>query len=1117
MTVDINNAELTKMALQRDKKEVELVVTSPSSEQIKFSISLDQTVHDIKMTLMDNPSTCCITCYHLEYLNEPIEDERLGIREFLQENKNTLLMIQDLYTYVDSRHHVQRLYELLEPIERPSALVSSSRYPHAEQEEDWLENFDYYEKPYQEAPLGLFYHKDYMTDADVGALLCLKQLRYSSFNPPTGNRRLNGDFFYLDVVTLESKEAVIVASPSGFYVSKCDRDHFDPTPADEPHHSKLLSDCLSFLSCSFKKNFQQRINYQLNSSIYEIAAPSFPCNPWLAPRSSRSYDIQRAEKDLLLNSVIEFGANNKYRSWNDEFQSALDMPVGTVQEIIDRDYTLQRIHCDFVEVATQGAVAIVEGKVQAINVYDSQINRAYIYSDIFYSQAVDPVGMCDDETFSKVINVNLLCLKNFYSVDPPDLRSLNMAIIDYRGFRLVAQTIIPDIFEGLLAGEEVVTYGKLEAIHCDPEFHRRLGQVAAQFHLREHQVSVRVGDEPSPVYKLWTSCDVKGIVDKNNRYYLIDLAYMLPRDYNYRNSAYSNAVYRPELIQQYIYSHGVPSSDKQSAADNESDASKQAEGDSKASAQNGHEKLVFPDYRFNMDLYVNNVNLEDSQEELDKDVELNKDIGEYLMAKAIALAIAACNHSTNIQGGLYPIKEILHECGVNLRYLGYLTNLAASKAPAHVNALVSEMIVRSAKTLFRRFIRSAPENQLACRTAEFLNALFQRPSEAELSNISSDVSPQPFTADSAPSRAALWTQIYRLVKSKYRYDLPVPVDETFFITANLRSFCLSCGIALRARSYNFEDAEHIFFSEDIHQLLPVVKHVSPVSGYGDSILSFSEKASRTDHQLAYNLLQEVHFIFHQIYGPVHPLTAHYFLQLSNLAYSSDKRECAYEYSKRAVQICEQVNGLDHAITACAYDSLARISLSLSKHEEALNYSRRALYLKLINTGANYLHYARMYSELIFLLSELQKFDSASRVLHNLLECMGRRLGGPPLDDRSFALPFTADAKHTSIYLNLANVYHMMATVEHKKGNYAKALSYEMKNYNILTSVGLKETDADVLYANAWLTALTKKAVSAGKGRPLTKDDKLGERQTQSESSNVAQTGRRNRKKNKTKK
>ena len=59
---------------------------------------------------------------------------------------------------------------------------------------------------------------------------CVKSIAFSGWNPPPGNSRLQGDLFYLEVQTVESKHLFITASVSGFVINQSTRAVFNPAP-----------------------------------------------------------------------------------------------------------------------------------------------------------------------------------------------------------------------------------------------------------------------------------------------------------------------------------------------------------------------------------------------------------------------------------------------------------------------------------------------------------------------------------------------------------------------------------------------------------------------------------------------------------------------------------------------------------------------------------------------------------------------------------------------------------------------------------------------------------------------------------------------------------------------
>lgn len=73
---------------------------------------------------------------------------------------------------------------------------------------------------------------------------CVRNISFSAWNPPPGNRRLRGDLLYLEVSTLEEHALHITASVDGFFVNRSSAAKFDPAPADAPYKSHTLVELL---------------------------------------------------------------------------------------------------------------------------------------------------------------------------------------------------------------------------------------------------------------------------------------------------------------------------------------------------------------------------------------------------------------------------------------------------------------------------------------------------------------------------------------------------------------------------------------------------------------------------------------------------------------------------------------------------------------------------------------------------------------------------------------------------------------------------------------------------------------------------------------------------------
>ena len=213
-------------------------------------------------------------------------------------------------------------------------------------------------------------------------------IRFSGFHPPPQFRRLMGDLAYLDVTLPGEKEAIhITAVPTGFYVNRSTSQNgsykFDPSPAANPCFSCALLDCLLQRSPSFLSAWKEslvaskeraRLMAKLNedgpfSSLFRVAIrgdfsgyqepPTASAsegidaliqNPsWLVPLPTietqsndswnrncvHAFNPGRTEDDLSNSFGVDIRSGT-VRDWNEELQSAREMPTTELQERIER-------------------------------------------------------------------------------------------------------------------------------------------------------------------------------------------------------------------------------------------------------------------------------------------------------------------------------------------------------------------------------------------------------------------------------------------------------------------------------------------------------------------------------------------------------------------------------------------------------------------------------------------------------------------------------------------------------------------------------------------------------------------------------------------------------------
>jgi Mitochondrial function, CLU-N-term len=224
--------------------------------------------------------------------------------------------------------------------------------------------------------------------------------RYSGYHPPPSHRKLMGDLAYLEVTMMSDEDEeeptiFITACTTGFYVNKSTRNSFDPAPLpDHPCFSHELLDCLLLKSPKFVMLWTQavaaskeRAEYMNTtnkdgpfSSLFRVAVrgdfdgyqnpatasamtgidallqtPSW-LTPLPIPRSATTsttnnkitaassgwkhyrhhpYNYTRMEEDLCSTFGVDI-RSGAVRDWNEELQSAREMPITTLQERIER-------------------------------------------------------------------------------------------------------------------------------------------------------------------------------------------------------------------------------------------------------------------------------------------------------------------------------------------------------------------------------------------------------------------------------------------------------------------------------------------------------------------------------------------------------------------------------------------------------------------------------------------------------------------------------------------------------------------------------------------------------------------------------------------------------------
>lgn len=170
----------------------------------------------------------------------------------------------------------------------------------------------------------------------------------------------------------------------------------------------------------------------------------------------------------------------------------------------------------------------------------------YLVQDILFKFAVDGHGLYggDNLRAAKVAGHELKGLLSYMGCDLPDVNFPLMALLDYRGFRLVAMSKLP-------LGDDTLIYGSKDAgktVHVDEElFNRRMRYCGKKLHLAKHLSGGK---------KIWAAADIEGHKGTDGRYYLLDFSRTFPPvkpDPNFPNG-HLYQLFRRE----FVLSHKIP-------------------------------------------------------------------------------------------------------------------------------------------------------------------------------------------------------------------------------------------------------------------------------------------------------------------------------------------------------------------------------------------------------------------------------------------------------------------------------------------------------------------------------------------------------------------------------
>ncbi len=513
--------------------------------------------------------------------------------------------------------------------------------------------------------------------------------------------------------------------------------------------------------------------------------------------------------------------------WNRDFQTLLELPERSWQEKLAKYEQLSALASDFLHVAiTFGKIIISEKHLApdaktirpAASLGGVAGGPKYVYHGIVFKFATDWQGLYRGDSNAMKAGANeLRALMRYFGEQ--GLSVPLMALVDYRGYRLVAMSILPIVADGA-ARPSTLVYGSATAgrtiVNSDEDFAQRMLHVARKINIKPHWCGLDGGAQRG-----WLAAptDIEGHIGTDGKRYVLDFGRVFPPTYSAKvQQTYLYRHFRPEFVATYSKPLSSDMFSRFGGADN---------------AQTHNREGVQATAHL-LDVVVPRL-----AKKLDQTA-----------ADALQLA---------------QLTELLHRSGVNMRYLGVV---ALHATVPHVRRLLTlEALARAAKNALRANWRASSSSRRSIGDGPFVDLaldvfnLCVRPPRAN------DVAATTF-----------WAQMTAALVDDFEFSSQMPQIPSLSLLQQvpllIERLCELTGVALTRearselkswaeRAYGLppptpapvdavpvlSEAAFQFVTPDIHRLEVQVKHMNIVSlaeGIALSIRAFQSLTGASD-------------------------------------------------------------------------------------------------------------------------------------------------------------------------------------------------------------------------------------------------------------------------------
>ncbi|KAI5863186.1 clustered mitochondria-domain-containing protein [Durotheca rogersii] len=970
--------------------------------KIHVMVSPQEQVHELRQSIIELPAAFQYSCFHLEHAGERINDfvQVSDVKGLGPEAE--IRLVEDPYNEKEARIHVIRIRDLvgaagdrtdtlhgvLPGISLFDAVTASAK------DTDNVQASAYeFDAPANPSTL--------IPKAEEPAPKTIKSISLSPWHPPPYHFRQKGHLLYLLVTTNEGEQHQITSHIGGFYVNKSSNSKFDPSPRAAPkgHSAHSLLTLLSQISPSFEQSFEQLLQY---NNVKDPLATfqmtnAIPAAPWLVPPQSsplcaHSSDITRTQEGYLIAGVDN---TDTLRDWNEEFQSARELPKETIQDRVFRERFISKLFADYSDAAARGAILVARGEVTPLNPTEGRDAQIFVYNNVFFSFGADGVGTFTSEGGDDAARVatgkDVNGVRTVNQLDIDGLYTPATVVVDYLGKRIVGQTVVPGIFKQRDPGENSIEYGAVEGkeiVAADERFAPTFEKLSKALRVKKHPV----WDKDGKRFDLEASVETKGLMGTDGRKYVLDLYRITPLDVLWleENSTAAESekndleyphrmtVLRPELVElvrnqkwtewvnkelarlkKQSKTQDDQTADKENEdavpADEKATREEKAEGseepkDAKeeGAATEVEDRIDASEFHFalNPDVFSGQVPQTDAEkEELAADEQDVRGACKYLRESVIpefVNDIKASDLPFPMDG--QSLTKMMHKRGINIRYLGKIVSLCEGPRLLRLRDLcLQEMISRAFKHAAGKYLRYLPIPLSSACIAHLLNCLLgtglnSKPT-ADVDEFLKTLYPDADLAFVSVAPESLRKEVEAQVARRFKFTLESDWFNNFKHLQLLREVALKLGLQLEAKTFAFTS----------DSAAPTI--INGINGHGNGEGKKKKKKARegspssiasTGTPTTFTPDDIVNVV--PIVKDSAPKSAISDEALEGGRHSiiQNNRKIGQELLLESLTLHEQIYGILHAEVARAYSTLAQIYYQLEEKDAAVDLARKAV-------------------------------------------------------------------------------------------------------------------------------------------------------------------------------